>query len=151
MPEQIDLAGLYGVGPLVTFEGEELAFTPLDFEAQAQFSRWLERRAWEAQRRAEANQTSDQAARSAAALLGDIAAGEYAFGGNVASKAVWTRAGMAQLFLLSLRPKHPEIDPETIGRFIDHLHAEAVERKERERAGRAAPPAGADAPKVVAR
>src|SRR6266851_60324 len=100
-----EIARALGEGTTLEFKGQPYKLAPVNYEVQAQFELWLEKRAWEGIRRAAANLPPEGLAELAALrsqVSQDVAAGVYSWGSTASVNATQTAAGQKQLLYLML-------------------------------------------------
>src|SRR5579859_1662260 len=95
-----------GMGSTIEFRGQEYKISPWTYQIQGEFERFMEKRAWEAVRRAAAHMQPDEAREARAALTADIAAGEYSFGSGTVAKACANLPTLEHLIFLLRSEEH---------------------------------------------
>lgn len=114
----MDLKGALGLGPEFTFEGQTYKLAPLQIQHYAQFSAWLERRAFEAVERAQAVLAPAAFDAALARVTRDCATGVYDYGTDTYAAAVVSPPGFKRLLLYALQVHQPQLDEEFVERLV---------------------------------
>jgi hypothetical protein len=127
----ISLAKLLNVGSDLEWNGKTYKLTEANIAQHAEFSTWVEMRAWDAIERRQMH-SPNQATYSASVseLNASIAAGEYEWGGVPVMRATRTFAGQKQLVVIVLRSNYPELMDEEIDAMYTAKHKEIAKRIE---------------------
>lgn len=111
-----------GLATAIEFEGKNYAIGPLTYEVQAQFERWLEKRAMDVVQRLKERLDDDAFGEALSRVVADISAGKYAFFSRGALEAMRSFEGFKHLLFLRMRsadPKNRDLNAEFIERLLD--------------------------------
>lgn len=123
------LAKLLNVGADFTYNGKTYKLTEATIPQCAEFSTWVEMRAWDAIERRQLNSpNTEMYLASVRELNAAIAAGEYEWGGAPVMRATRTYAGQKQLVIIVMRANHPELMDEEIEAMYTAKHKELEKR-----------------------
>lgn len=125
----ISLAKLLNVGSELKWNGKTYLLSEATIAQQAEFSTWVEMRAWDAIERRQMNSPNKEIlSESVHELNAAIAAGEYEWGGAPVMRATRTYAGQKQLVVIVLRSNYPELTDDEIEAMYDAKRSEIEKR-----------------------
>lgn len=124
MSELNNLLGQEGAGVPMVIDGQTYTLCPLTLKDKGEFEYWLEQRAIAGVKRLFGNDP-DELREQRQHVNDNVAAGTYAFGGEVFQKALRQQDGLMELFRLMLR-KHHGLTSEQVTELIGKDPNEAV-------------------------
>ncbi len=107
------------------YKGKTYKISPINYEMQAIFETWVQKRAWDAIDRSPVTHEVKREMRTD--LVSAIAGGEYDFGSQVMADASASIDGRSQLLYLMMKPNHAN-DPEVTPQFCQQICEEELEQ-----------------------
>lgn len=120
-----EAAKIFALPEVIIHNGQEYKLSPITLKIEGEWEQWLEQQAMEALRK-HALRVSDPRDLEHR-ILKDIAAGEYAYGGEQSYKSEFSPKGRMQMLFLRLRAYQPKITMDTVREIFEQQNQQIIE------------------------